>query len=88
MRTVAWKGAARCAVSLTFDVDGETLWISNDPANARRPGILSHGAYGPKVGVPLILELLDRYAIQGTFFVPGWIAEKYPDVVERIRRDP
>ncbi len=84
MRTVAWKGAARCAVSLTFDVDGETLWISNDAANARRPGILSHGAYGPKVGVPLILELLDRYAIQGTFFVPGWIAEKYPDVVERI----
>ena len=33
MRKINWEGNARCAVSLTFDVDGETLWISKDPAN-------------------------------------------------------
>jgi hypothetical protein len=32
-------------VSLTFDVDGETLWISKDPANKKRTGVLSQGAH-------------------------------------------
>jgi peptidoglycan/xylan/chitin deacetylase (PgdA/CDA1 family) len=86
MRKIAWKAGARCAVSLSFDVDGETLWISKDPANESRPGILSQGAYGPKVGVPLILELLERFAVHATFFVPGWIVENYLDVVEEICR--
>ena len=29
-----WKAGARCAVCLTFDVDGESLWIARDPALA------------------------------------------------------
>ena len=47
MKKIAWNDGARCAASLTFDVDGETLWISKDPANENRPGVLSQGAYGP-----------------------------------------
>ena len=86
MRKVTWKGGARCAVSLGIDVDGETLWLSRDPEHARRPGVLSQGAYGPKVGVPLLLDMLERFAMRATFFVPGWIAERYPDVVARIHR--
>ncbi len=86
MRKIIWEGNARCAVSMTFDVDGETLWISKDPANEKRTGVLSQGAYGPKVGVPLILDLLERYEIQATFFVPGWIAEQYPAIIEQIHR--
>lgn len=84
MRKINWKDNNRCAVSLSFDVDGETLWISKDPANEKRTGVLSQGAYGPKVGVPLILDLLARYDIRATFFVPGWIIERYPAVIERI----
>ena len=86
MRKIIWEANARCAVSLTFDVDGETLWISKDPANEKRTGVLSQGAYGPKVGVPLILDLLERYGIQATFFVPGWIVEQYPAIIEQIYR--
>jgi len=77
-----WPQGFQCAVTLTFDVDGETLWISRDATNKEKPGVLSQGAYGPKVGVPLILELLARLNLHATFFVPGWVAERYP---ERIR---
>jgi peptidoglycan/xylan/chitin deacetylase (PgdA/CDA1 family) len=79
---INWPAGVECAVTLTFDVDGETLWISRDEANLERPGVLSQGAYGPQVAVPLILELLDHFDVPATFFVPGWIAEQYP---ERIR---
>jgi len=28
---IEWKNGARCAVMLSFDLDGETLWIARDP---------------------------------------------------------
>jgi peptidoglycan/xylan/chitin deacetylase (PgdA/CDA1 family) len=74
-------------VSLTFDVDGETLWTSRDEANWKRPVALSHGAYGPKIGVQRILNLLKKYSIKSTFFVPGWIIEQYPNEINQIVND-
>jgi hypothetical protein len=38
----------RCAVTLTFDFDSETNWLSRDPSNWKRPGTLSQGTYGAK----------------------------------------
>lgn len=73
-------------VMLTFDLDAETLWTARDPANAARPITLSQGRYGWKVGVGRILELLDRYAIQATFFVPGLVIEQRRALVEEILR--
>jgi len=71
-------------VAFTFDFDAEEVWIGEDPANADRPGVLSQGTYGAKVAVPLILELLERHGIAATFFVPGRVAERYPDRVREI----
>jgi polysaccharide deacetylase family protein (PEP-CTERM system associated) len=34
-----------------------------------------------------LLKLLEKHAIRGTFFVLGWIAERYPDLVKDIQRD-
>jgi hypothetical protein len=62
---------------LTFDFDAETLWISRNPENINRPGVLSQGKYGAQVGVPKILEVLRDFGIKSTFFVPGWTAEKH-----------
>lgn len=81
---VNWPNGAQCAVMLTFDFDAETLWLSRNPDNARRPGVLSQGRYGGKVAVPKILELLDQEGLKGTFFTPGWTAEHYPDRMEAI----
>jgi peptidoglycan-N-acetylglucosamine deacetylase len=85
--SAAWPGGARVAVALTFDFDAETLWLSRDPANAKRPGTLSQGAYGARVGVPKILETLRDAGLKATFFVPGWTAERHADRAEMILRD-
>lgn len=83
---VKWPNGARVAVMLSFDFDAETLWLSRDPDNARRPGVLSQGTYGARVGVPKILETLDDAGVKGTFFVPGWTVENHTDRVEAILR--
>jgi peptidoglycan-N-acetylglucosamine deacetylase len=84
---VSWPHSARCAVMLAFDFDAETLWLSRDPANAKRPGTLSQGTYGAKVGVPKIVETLREAGVPATFFVPGWTAERHTDKVEMVLRD-
>ena len=84
---VKWPNGAKCAVMLTFDFDAETLWLSRDPANAKRPGTLSQGLYGAKRGVPKILELLREEEMPATFYVPGWVAENHTARVEEILAD-
>ena len=84
--TVTWPDGARCAIMMTFDLDGESPWIHRDPALADRPLHMSMGAYGPKTGMPRILDLLDRYGIKTCIFIPGWIVERYPALCEDIVR--
>lgn len=85
---VTWPGGARCAVLLTFDFDAETLWIGRDPGNADRPGTLSQGLYGAKVGVPSILQVLrEMGGLPATFFVPGWTVENHTARAEAILKD-
>ena len=71
-------------VAVTVDLDGEALWLNRDPENARLPVVMSQGAYGPRTGLPRLLSLFESHQIRATFFVPGWIAERYPTAVESI----
>jgi peptidoglycan-N-acetylglucosamine deacetylase len=66
---------------LTFDFDGVSSWIAEGIDD---PSALSRGEFGATVGVPRILDLLERYEIPATFFVPGYTAETYPALVEDI----
>lgn len=84
MGAFSWPVGCRAAASLTFDFDAETVWIAIDPKNARRPGVLSMGHYGARVGLPLILDVLMRHDVKATFFVVGQNVERYPDRVRRI----
>ena len=84
MNYTAWPGSYKAAASLTFDFDAETVWVALDPANAHRPGVLSIGAYGARVGVSLILDTLARHGVRATFFVVGRNAELYPELVKRM----
>lgn len=80
-----WPDGRICAVALSFDMDGETIPFVADPPNARkRLTLLSESMYGPNVGMPRILRLLDLYELKATFFVPGFTAELHPDVLERV----
>jgi peptidoglycan/xylan/chitin deacetylase (PgdA/CDA1 family) len=82
--TTLWPGTSTAAVSFTFDVDAEAGWLGEGPEYARRLTILSEGRYGVTRGVPRILDLLDRYGIPATFFVPGHTVELHPGLVEQI----
>jgi peptidoglycan/xylan/chitin deacetylase (PgdA/CDA1 family) len=46
--------------------------------------VMTHQAYGPQVGVPRLLGLLDDFSLKATFFVPGLTADRYPQAVEQI----
>ncbi len=81
---VKWPNGARCAIMMTFDLDGESPWIQRDPALADRYLHMSMGSYGPKTGMPRILDVLDRYDIKTCIFIPGWIVERYPALCEEI----
>ena len=78
------RDANECAVVISFDVDGASGMINRDPGVEHRPSARSFGDYGPSVAVPHILALLAERGIPASFYVPGWIAERNPSVVERI----
>lgn len=82
-----WKNDADCPVLITFDVDLEELWYAavrkgqEDMGNIQT---VSMGEYGAQAGVPRILDLLSKHGVSAAFFVPGLVAENYPDVVRSI----
>jgi peptidoglycan/xylan/chitin deacetylase (PgdA/CDA1 family) len=69
---------------LSFDVDAESPVLAEGARHAANAGLMTHQAYGPRVGVPRILDLLAELGLPATFFVPGWTADRYPEAVERI----
>ncbi len=83
----SWPEGKVAAAALSFDVDAETPLLFADPSLGSRLGLMSHQKFGPLVGVPRILDILARYGVRSTFFVPGYTAERYPDVIRRIVDD-
>jgi len=81
---VTWPAGVRAAACLSFDVDAEAAVLTADISSINRMTPMSHQSYGPLVGVPRILALLDRHEIKSTFFVPGYTAHRYPQVVRSI----
>ncbi|MDI2030240.1 polysaccharide deacetylase [Saccharopolyspora sp. TS4A08] len=79
-----WPDGYRAASAFTFDVDAESCVLANDPAAADRMSLMGHQSYGPRLGVPRLLRMLARQDVRATFFVPGFTADCYPDVVRSI----
>lgn len=74
----------RSTVCVTFDVDAESVLLAADPRYEHRASLMSHQRYGPNVGVPRLLALLERLDLRATFFVPGATAERHPDALLAI----
>jgi peptidoglycan-N-acetylglucosamine deacetylase len=84
---VPWPNGARCAASFSFDVDAESAMLGVNTSHADRMSAISHQAYGPLSGVPRLLKILAKRGIRSTFFVPGYTAVRYPDVIRSIVDD-
>ena len=72
--------APRLTVALTIDHDA----ISDAVRRGDPPVKVSHGEFGPRVGVKRILALLASRAIPATFFVPGHTLTTFTDDTEAI----
>ena len=79
-----WLRGAAAVIVLSFDVDAEAPILAEGEHYAEDLSTMSHQAYGPRVGVPRILELLAAHEIEATFFVPGVTAERWPGTMEEI----
>jgi peptidoglycan/xylan/chitin deacetylase (PgdA/CDA1 family) len=82
---IPWPNNARCAVAITFDMDGESLvHIYHGRTAPNRVALASMLRYGPETAVPRIVNAFARFGLRQTFFVPGWCIEHYPRAVEQI----
>jgi peptidoglycan/xylan/chitin deacetylase (PgdA/CDA1 family) len=64
------------AVALSFDSDHETIPLRDAET---RPGKLSQGEYGSRVGASRVLRLLEQRDIRATFFMPAVSALLHPE---------
>ncbi|MBI4279426.1 MAG: polysaccharide deacetylase family protein [Armatimonadetes bacterium] len=76
-----WPHGARCAATFTLHFDAQTLWRSMEQETL--PNI-SLGEFGARVGIWRFLDLMARHDIRMTVFVPGWVAETYPDAIRAV----
>jgi peptidoglycan/xylan/chitin deacetylase (PgdA/CDA1 family) len=81
LRPAQWKDGARCALALSFDSDHETNELRE---GGKSFGRMSWGQYGPRQGVPRILEILKRHSVPATFYVPAVAALLHPDEQRRV----
>ena len=76
--------AGACTVVISYDLDGPSGMINRHPQVEDLPSARSFGEYGPSVGAPHVLAMLERVDIPASFYIPGWIAERHPRIVERV----
>lgn len=67
---------------LTFDIEDWFHILDNPSTKTEREWV----NYESRIheGMEVIFDILDTHKISATFFVVGWIAEKYPEVVRAI----
>jgi peptidoglycan/xylan/chitin deacetylase (PgdA/CDA1 family) len=80
-----WPNGARVAVALSFDMDSETVFLRSGQTSAQP---LSRGEYGPRVGVPRILRMLEQHGAPVSFFIPAVSAQLHPEAVDAILKSP
>ena len=69
------------AVNFGFDFDACSVWFS---IGFRTQSTMARGEFGAEVGVPRVLNLLDKYNIKATFFIPGHTVDTFPETCKEI----
>ncbi len=71
----------RHLVCLTFDFDAMSGFIARGMTSATP---VSRGEFGADVGTPRILQLLKKYRILSSWYIPGHTLETYPDRCKQV----
>jgi len=77
----AWPDHARVAVCLSFDVDNESYLLARGETSQTT---LSAADFGAETGLARILQLLDRYQLPASFFIPAVSALLHPQMIPAI----
>ena len=80
-----WPDGVRAAALFSFDLDAEAVMLADHPEVVDYLDVIAHQRYGPRVAVPRLLRMLERRGLRTTFFVPGWVADTWPEVVRSVR---
>ena len=83
LQPTTWPDGARVAVSISFDVDNDTIAIARNEVPSI--GAMSQGEYGARVGLRRVVELMDRHEIPASFFIPAVSLVISPDMVDVIQ---
>lgn len=80
-----WPNRANNAVMISVNLDAEYYARLFDPdLNVDNQIFQDVGQESVELGLPRLLDVLNRYGIKATFFVPGAVAEKYSSAVHSI----
>jgi peptidoglycan/xylan/chitin deacetylase (PgdA/CDA1 family) len=71
-------------VSLTFDVDAETIPLHMHRVGDHRLSARSDARFGIVRGLPRILACLAEHELTATFYVPGDTARRYPEAIAAV----
>ncbi len=74
-----WPHGHRCAVVFSADVDVESpfIWM-NRGKPVTTLGELEQRRFGPRRGLPRLVDLLAEFGVSASFYVPGVTMERYP----------
>ena len=81
-----WPQDKKCAAMITINLNAEFFWLQLDPSCVNMPKTLSLGQYGMTRGIDRVLDVLKERKLRATCFVPGWVAENYPEKVRQIEK--
>ena len=81
----AWPQNKTCAAMISVNLDAEFFGkIYYPDVNVDEGDILRLGRTSLRYGLPKLLEVLDRYEVKATFFIPGAVVKRYPEAVASI----
>lgn len=80
-----WPAGRSSAAMVTVDLDAESAVLNTHPHTAEQLDILAHQAYGVRTGVYRLLRIFERRSVTATFFIPGFVADRWPAVVRNIQ---
>ena len=85
MNRYPWPDESKAVVFFSVNFDAEALDLTATTED-RLYGRYTYGRYGPRAGMPRLLDLLDKYSIRATFFICADDARRHSAAVRDVMK--